>query len=82
MEDASELSARIEFGAGIENADVYLDNISFKEVLMNDGKDRDNKLIHNYSLSANYPNPFNQETIIQYEVPLKSIIEFRIFWIL
>ena len=82
MEDASELSARIEFGAGIENADVYLDNISFKEVLMNDGKDRDNKLIHNYSLSANYPNPFNQETIIQYEVPLKSIIEFRIFNIL
>jgi len=35
-----------------------------------------------YALNANYPNPFNPSTIIQFSIPEKSFVELKVFDIL
>ena len=78
MEDFSELHARIVLNVGLSNHDVYVDNISLKEVAIN-VVNHEKTIPTDYALLGNYPNPFNSETNIEYAIPIKSHIQLKIY---
>ena len=46
------------------------------------GIELDNNEIINYKLSNNYPNPFNPSTIISYDIPMKSNVTLKVYYVL
>ena len=73
MEDPSDLNARVVFNMGTSATGVYLDNISLTRKSQQRIYDRDKSLSPEaYQLSHNYPNPFNPETGIDYQLPESS----------
>ncbi len=82
MEDTNDLDASVVFFMGTSNADVYLDNISFKRITESDvSKTPDQTPLH-YELKGNYPNPFNSETIISFSTQGKSRVRMTLYNIL
>ena len=67
MKESSEPEARVVLNVGGDNSDVYVDNVSLKQ--MNPGKIEPVKTLPlEIKLEQNYPNPFNPETVIKYKI--------------
>jgi hypothetical protein len=82
MQDQTDYQARVAFDCGSSNDDVFIDNVSFKEVITFVKDENSHFLPLCYELLGNYPNPFNSKTKIRYAVPAKSDIKIIIYNIL
>ncbi len=78
MEDASDFQARVVFNCGNDAADIYLDNISVREVIET-GMPREDATPSEYQLYGNYPNPFNSSTTFHFYLPEKSRTEIVVY---
>jgi hypothetical protein len=81
MNEPNEFQARVEFNIGMENIDVFIDNVSLREVvtgIQNPDPLRPTK----FNLTKNYPNPFNPTTTISYQVPELSYVSITIYNVL
>jgi len=57
-----------------------LESIVINEPLrMTDVKDRQSAVSSGYSLSSNYPNPFNPSTVIEYNLPERTEVRLEVF---
>jgi len=79
MEDISDLNARLVFNIGASTEDVYIDNVSLKEVVTSDVQTHVNRIPDDYQLYNNYPNPFNPVTMINYQLPMTNDVELSIY---
>ena len=82
MVEQSNFDAFLVFFVGGSNADVYLDNISLKRVVSTPVEEIANTDLLKYELAANYPNPFNAETIFRFSIPVKSRVTLSMYDIL
>jgi len=78
MDDPTEFSAAIVFNAGNSEDDIYIDNVSLKE-LVTGINDKDETLPGAFALHENYPNPFNPSTTITYNIPEVSHVKITVY---
>jgi hypothetical protein len=81
MEYMTEFSAAIVFNVGNSEHDVYIDNVSLKELITANLDDEEN-IPTKFSLDKNYPNPFNPTTTISYSIPQLCHVKLTIYNIL
>ncbi len=81
MKELSDYQAQIAFQCGGSPYDVYLDNITLREIETG-AEEKDQTLPQDYQLFANYPNPFNSGTTLCYKIPVMSDVRFRVYNIL
>jgi hypothetical protein len=79
MQDPSDDRARLVFNCGNSAADIYLDNISLKQIVSSGIVGKKENIPQEYALLENYPNPFNAQTVIRYAVPQESRIDLKIY---
>jgi hypothetical protein len=75
--EESALDARIVLNTGGNSTDVYVDNVSLKEVVT--AVEEPGNLPAAFRLNQNYPNPFNPRTIINYELPITNYVNLDIY---
>lgn len=80
MNDPSDLNGRVVINTGTDDADVYIDNLSL--IMIDTLVDEPNKVVQEFNLHDNYPNPFNPVTMIQYELAEKSDVDMTIYNVL
>jgi hypothetical protein len=78
----SDFNARVVFNTGGNNNDIYIDNVSLKEIELSGIQSESYKIPKAYNLFRNYPNPFNPKTVIRCAVPQRSYVKIEIFNIL
>jgi hypothetical protein len=78
MEYANDFSAGIVFNAGNSDYDIYIDNVSLKEVVTGI-HDKDKTLPTAFALHNNYPNPFNPRTVIRWQLAGGSDVELSVY---
>jgi hypothetical protein len=79
MEHLSDFNARLVLNIGANTNDVFLDNVSLKEIESSLITNKDDHIPSIFYLSKNYPNPFNSTTIINYKLPMTNYIELNIY---
>ena len=67
MQYPSDFEARVMFNCGAESPDLFIDNVSLKEIVTSI-KEENGIQVKDYSLSNNYPNPFNPTTNIEFQI--------------
>jgi hypothetical protein len=82
MQDQSNYGARVVFNCGTSNSDVFIDNVSLKEIVESVVEEDDYVQSLDFKLVGNHPNPFNPNTTICYAVPHRSDIKITIYNIL
>jgi hypothetical protein len=77
MNEPSEPEAQIVLNAGADNHDVYIDNVSLKQVDQTKINQLE-PLPDTYKLQQNYPNPFNPSTKISYSISKSDFVTLKI----
>lgn len=77
MEEMSDGKSQVRFQVGGSNHDVYLDNVSLKQIVTNIGPEELERPA--FTLSQNHPNPFNSVTALSYSIPEKSYIKVNVY---
>jgi hypothetical protein len=78
MTYANDLNARVVFNCGQSDGDVYLDNVSFKEVIES-GAGESKSIPAQFRLNHNHPNPFNSSTEIGFELPKNEKVTLKVY---
>ena len=78
MEEPSEPEAQIVLNAGSDDHDVYIDNVSLKQVKITK-IDQKELYPNTHKLHQNYPNPFNPYTTIKYNLQKPSNVVLNIY---
>lgn len=78
MEDYTDQAAQLQFALAHQAGDVYIDNVVLKEV-------KDTRVVkdtveppNQFRVIPNYPNPFNAQTTVRYELPDAAAVDIRI----
>jgi hypothetical protein len=84
MENQTDQDCRVVVNCGNSDIHVYLDNVFLS---LGEPNDADLKFVgdplpQSYKLSGNYPNPFNNATIINYQLSKNSEVELTVYDIL
>lgn len=79
MEAPSDMNARVVFNMGASRLDVYLDNISLKQVVTSNVQSKSDATPQTVALLGNYPNPFNAATTVAFRTAHNSTIKLQIF---
>jgi hypothetical protein len=78
MEDASDGNARVVFNCGKSTIPVYFDNISVKQEV-NSAVEQEKATIPAAFALTNYPNPFRDRTVIEFELVQDANVELAIY---
>jgi hypothetical protein len=78
MEEESQSNSQVVINVGGSNFGVVLDNISLK-LPVTTVETPDIKTPDKYHLAGNYPNPFNPNTVIKYQLPMSNTVELTIY---
>ncbi|MEJ2306697.1 MAG: hypothetical protein P8Y30_03985 [candidate division WOR-3 bacterium] len=78
MEDQTDFNARVVINTGNSNVDVYIDNISLKEV-QSEIDETMPGVPSQYRLIGNSPNPFSVLTKISFFIPQISHVNIKIY---
>jgi hypothetical protein len=82
MEEPSDFFSYIVFLMAGHEADVYIDNVSLKRVVETGAKTRTASAPERFELAANYPNPFNPVTKIEYRLARRAFVRLEVYNIL
>lgn len=82
MASRTDEAARVVFNCGISNDDIFISNISLKNITTGVDEDDVNNRPVRFELFGNYPNPFNPKTTIRYAVAVRSQVKISIYNIL
>jgi uncharacterized protein (UPF0248 family) len=81
MDHSTDFTARVIFNCGMDDADLYLDNISVKEIVSSVEDDVES-VVNDYFLESNYPNPFNPTTNIGFRIADFGFVSLKVFDVL
>jgi hypothetical protein len=81
MQHPSDFAARVIFNCGIDDADLYFDNISVKEIVTSVSEETE-FIVNNYFLNSNYPNPFNPTTSIEFRIVEFGFVSLKVYDVL
>ena len=79
MDDPGDYNARAVFNCGGSDSDVYLDNVSLRQVQNSDVEPPLQVVPQNAALHPNYPNPFNGSTQIRFDLPEQERVSLKIY---
>ncbi len=82
MEDPTDFAARVVLNAGTANADVYVDNLSLKELPASTSAEEEAPASRTHAPPVSFPNPFHREARIRYELPEAGPVVLRVFNVL
>jgi hypothetical protein len=82
MEDETDDNARVVFNVGQSSVPVSIDNVSLKMVDGDAVKNHSADVPYKFDVKANYPNPFNSRTTIQFSIPAAGSVTIEIYNIL
>ncbi len=81
MKESSDNSARVVINSGMYTPNIFIDNLSLKMDAPTK-LDEETQAIYDYSLSTNYPNPFNPSTTIIFSISQSGHVSLKVFDIL
>ncbi|MCK5573941.1 MAG: aryl-sulfate sulfotransferase [Bacteroidetes bacterium] len=79
MSSPTDRNARVVFNCGKYGEEVFLDNVSVREILPTDVGSERGTAPDSYALDGAYPNPFNPFTTIQYSLPELSHVRMVVY---
>jgi hypothetical protein len=82
MTDPTDYYARAVLNCGTSTITCYFDNVSVKEDVSSEVHSTSPDIPGDFVLHANYPNPFNPTTVINYSVPKPCHVTMKVFDIL
>lgn len=81
MQYPSDFEARVMFNCGAESPDLFIDNVSVKEIVTSIEEENE-VLVNKYFLNNNYPNPFNPTTTIEFQIADFGYVTVKVYDVL
>ena len=81
MQYPSDFDARVMFNCGAESPDLFIDNVSIKEIVTSIEEDNE-VIVNEYSLNNNYPNPFNPTPNIEFQIEHSGYVTLKVYDVL
>ncbi|MFC1569680.1 aryl-sulfate sulfotransferase [bacterium] len=79
VEDLSDYHARIVFNSNSVVGDLYIDNVSLILLEASEPPETNQTVYKTFRIIENYPNPFNNETNIRFELPTQSQVSWTLY---